>query len=500
VSMESYNIFLAFPTGGNIKPCAHEAILNCSAKGLRVQEKTLQFGDIPHNFNMLFCEALNGRANGITHFAMLHDDCQPMPGWLDVLIEEMDRVDADIMSTVLGIKDDRGLTTTGVRYPGTWGTRRFVTRELMRLPETFCIADTDEPDAILAIGTACWICRLPKDGWPDRFPGFQNEHKITWHAGEPAPQFDSEDWLFSDWAASQGLRVYSTRKVVMFHQGAKFYPNTGMGGTWETELQRPTRPLTVGLPDPQITIETEHPIAVDSLDHKQPLGSRIDNSSSRAFNRKLFELIPAKDVRLLDLGCSGGGFVRSILDAGGFAVGIEGSDFSMVRKRAEWGTIPQYLFTADATKPFTLRNCTPEPLQFNVVTGWEFWEHIPEACIAGVVENIVLHCAPGACFIGSISSNVEPHHCTAKPRQWWIDRFARCGWTFCHDLIEHFGENVVRGGSSPDGISYSVAFQIKPQLDATLPPGGFPSEWYEAAKKAARDPYDEPIQLAPIRV
>ena len=465
--MSEYNVFLAFPTGGNIKPCSHEAILQCSQKGLTVQEKCLQFGDIPHNFNMLWCEALRGRDQGVTHFAMLHDDCQPQPGWLDTLLEEMDRVDADVMSTVLAIKDHRGLTTTGIRYPGTWGTRRFAMRELWRMPETFSVAETDEPDAILAIGTACWACRLPKAGWPDKFPGFQNEHKITWEGGEPSPQFDSEDWLFSDWAAAQGLKVYSTRKVQMGHQGAEFYCNNSPRGAWETELQRPVRPMTIKLDDPGVEISTDHPIAVDSLDHKQPLGSRIDNSSSQAFNRKLFELIPAKDVRLLDLGCSGGGFVRSILEAGGFAIGIEGSDFSLKRRRAEWGTIPGHLFTADATKPFTIHNGTPEPIKFNVVTGWEFFEHIPEDHIQAVIDNINRHTTWDAMFIGSISSNAEPHHCTAKPKAWWIERFKEAGWqpAYCVSAEgitgeDYFGDDLVRGGANPDGISYSVVLNV----------------------------------------
>ena len=459
---DNYHVFLAFPSAGNIKPCAHDAILQAGLKGLRVSYACNQFGDVPHNFNTLWCNALVGReARGITHFAMLHDDCSPMPGWLDVLIEELDRLDADIMSTVLAIKDHRGLTTTGVRYPGTWGTRRFAMKELCRLPETFSIAETDEPDGILAIGTACWVCRLPQAGWPDKFPGFQNEHKIEWHGGEPSPCFDSEDWLFSDWAARQGLKVYSTRKVRMSHQGAAFFENAGPWGHLETELQRPVRPLLKPFPDPQITIETEHPIAVDSLDHTQPLGSRIDNSSSWAFNRKLFELIPANDIRLLDLGCSGGGFVRSILEAGGFAIGLEGSDYSLKRRRAEWGTIPNHLFTADITKPFAIKNCSPEPVKFNVFCGWELMEHIPESDIPAVIENIRQHAEPGTLFIGSISSNVEPHHCTAKPKSWWKDILCELGWTWIPQYEDHFGFDVVRGlGPDENNVSYSVVFQV----------------------------------------
>src|SRR4051794_1825047 len=125
-----------------------------------------------------------------------------------------------------------------------------------------------------------------------------------------------------------------------------------------------------------ITIETQKPVAYDSPDHIQPVGTALDNSTSRRFNRKLFDYIPPREVRLLDIGCSGGGQVKSILDDGGFAVGIEGSDYSRKKKRAEWATIPGHLFTADVTVPFTLSEEDGaggrSPLRFNVITAWEF--------------------------------------------------------------------------------------------------------------------------------
>ena len=462
--MDEYKIYLSIPNAGSIMPCALQAALFATTK-LKVVPKPVQFGDIPHNFNMMFCEALQMRqSDGITHFAMLHTDIGAVNGWLDILVDELDRVDADIMSTINTIKDGRGLTTTGIRYPRTWGTRRYTMKEIFRLPETFSIADTAEPDAILAINTGLWVCRLPIDGWPDRFPGFQNEHRITWRGPEPCPEFDSEDWLFSSWAAEQGLKVYATRKVMAFHRGGNDFYNSAIWGSWETELQPPTRPLDHPIPDPGVTIETDFPIAIDSMDHKQPLGTRIDNSSSASFLRKLTELVPSDRLRVLDLGCSGGGFVRSVLDLGGFAIGIEGSDFSRIRKRNEWEMIPTHLFTADATKPFTLRNGAPEPIKFNVFTGWEFWEHIAEEDIDAVIENILRHAAEGAVFIGSISSSVEPHHPTAHPKAWWIERFARDfeGGSLFHDeeWEKHFGEDLVRGGADPDGISFSIAFKM----------------------------------------
>lgn len=446
-------------------PCAFTSAMEASAKH-RVANMPLQFGDIPHNFNMIFCEALRQRhSENVDHFAMLHTDIGAERAWIDTLIEELDRTGADIMSVVVAIKDNRGLTTTGVRYPGVWGTRRLTMKEVMRLPETFAITDTDEPDQILAINTGCWVARFPKDGWPDRFPGFQNEHRIVWRNGEPVPDFDSEDWLFSDWAHAQGLKVYATRKVKAFHRGALDYPNDCAWGTCATEQQRPVRPLTKTIVSPGITIETEKPVAIDSLDHTQPLGAANDNSLSYAFNRKLFELCPPSNLRLLDLGCSGGGLVRSILEAGGFAIGVEGSDFSRIHRRAEWETIPDHLFVADATRPFVLRNGTPEPLKFNMITGWEFLEHIGRDDLDQVWENILAHCTDDAIFVGSISSNPEPHHRTAKPKDWWVDAINYCmhgrAKRFQHapDIEAHFGDDLVRGSYDSKAVSFSVAFR-----------------------------------------
>ena len=100
------------------------------------------------------------------------------------------------------------------------------------------------------------------------------------------------------------------------------------------------------------------------------------------FNGKLFRYIPSKEVRLLDIGCSGGGLVKSILDAGGFR--RRGRGERLLRSATsgrEWATIPDHLFTTDATVPFQLfeeSSGVKTPLKFNVITAWEFLEHIAE--------------------------------------------------------------------------------------------------------------------------
>src|SRR3990167_2627697 len=102
-----------------------------------------------------------------------------------------------------------------------------------------------------------------------------------------------------------------------------------------------------------LKVETDYPVALDSPDHLEPWGTKQDNSVNKRFNKKLIKLF-GHTPNVLDLGCAGGGFVRSIIKQGGLAVGIEGSDYSKKIKRAEWAKIPDNLFTADITKPFKL--------------------------------------------------------------------------------------------------------------------------------------------------
>src|SRR5689334_11430474 len=129
---------------------------------------------------------------------------------------------------------------------------------------------------------------------------------------------------------------------------------------------------------PSYRIITNKPVAIDSPDHLQPQGTALDNSVNPRFNCKLFGWVGKRQVRVLDLGCAGGGFVKSVLDQGGAAVGIEGSDYSRLRLRAEWATIPDNLFTADITDSFQLLQKSTQgqenPAQFTVITAWEVLE------------------------------------------------------------------------------------------------------------------------------
>ena len=111
-----------------------------------------------------------------------------------------------------------------------------------------------------------------------------------------------------------------------------------------------------------VCVRTAYPLASDSPDHLHPKGTALDNSSNRRFNQKLYTLYRSlgRPLRILDLGCAGGAFVRECLSDGHIAVGIEGSDYSRRWGRAEWPMLGgRALFTADVARPFEVVRLEP---------------------------------------------------------------------------------------------------------------------------------------------
>ena len=189
-------------------------------------------------------------------------------------------------------------------------------------------------------------------------------------------------------------------------------------------------------------------------------------------------------LRVLDLGCAGGGFVRSLLDDGHFAVGLEGSDYQLVNQGVEWSTIPLHLFTCDVTKPFRLTDrATHAPLLFDAITAWEVMEHIPNEGLPFLFENIHRHLAPGGVLVFSIATFLDwDHktgvvwHVTVKPRSWWEERFAELGFEV---LDEHpFGKDDWLRGSGQcrgdwhedDGLGFHVVLKRKESPGAIAEP------------------------------
>jgi len=201
------------------------------------------------------------------------------------------------------------------------------------------------------------------------------------------------------------------------------------------------------------TIVSDSPLAFSSDDHLHPHGSLYDNSVNKNFNTQCYNLFDYKsDLSLLDLGCSGGGTVKSFIQDGYFACGIEGSDAQSKLGLGEWNNIPNHLYTADITKPFSIKfENSNEKLLFDLITAWEVLEHIDETNLNGLMHNIYNNLNAGGYFIGSIAffKDGNPitgavYHKTIKPSKWWIKYFVDFRFEIIND--HNFRpEDMVRG-------------------------------------------------------
>lgn len=199
---------------------------------------------LDHCFNRLWSCALNLRDRGITHFAMIHDDNCPQQGFLNILLDEMDWYGADIVSAVVAIKSEQGLSSTAVETDDPWYPRRLTMHEVHSLPSTF--TDKDVGGELL-LNTGLWVANLTKP-WADQPEPlfFQTLSRIIKDKnGEWQAQVRSEDWEFSRAARARGAKLYATRKVAVRHAGEIEYTNDHVWGTWQTDEVHAARLLSL---------------------------------------------------------------------------------------------------------------------------------------------------------------------------------------------------------------------------------------------------------------
>ena len=193
-----------------------------------------------------------------------------------------------------------------------------------------------------------------------------------------------------------------------------------------------TTPITT---HPAYHLETEHPVALHSDDHKHPYGTAQDNTRSHRFVTKCAALYP-DGLSMADLGCAGGGLVLDFLLSGYRAIGLEGSDYSLRTGRAAWRLVPDHLRTCDVARPFTIRDgAGGEPSRFQLLTAWEVLEHIKEGELPQLFQNVHAHLAEDGTFAGSINCLADEdkgtgaqYHVTIRDHGWWLATFEQHGF------------------------------------------------------------------------
>ncbi|MDP1835057.1 MAG: methyltransferase domain-containing protein [Chlamydiales bacterium] len=192
----------------------------------------------------------------------------------------------------------------------------------------------------------------------------------------------------------------------------------------------------------EVVLETEHPVAIHSLDHIHPRGTKNDNTRSRRFLRRC-ELHFDRPLRFLDLGCSGGGLVLDFILAGHQAVGLEGSDYSLINQRAEWPLLKNNLFTCDVTHPFQLKDkVSQQSLKFDVISCWEVLEHIPKNQLPQLFKNIREHLTDDGIFCASVATHHDTDeatginwHETIENKAWWHEFAKKNGFELADDVF-----------------------------------------------------------------
>jgi SAM-dependent methyltransferase len=181
--------------------------------------------------------------------------------------------------------------------------------------------------------------------------------------------------------------------------------------------------------------ETQYPVAFSSPDHLAPKGTAVNNSTNKKFvlymDAKLHREHGPQTLRMMDLGCAGGQTVADFMTLKWQGVGLEGSDFSLKHRRANWARLANtHLFTCDITKPFQVKS-DGQPVRFHLITAWEVMEHIGTPELDQVFTNICAHLEPGGYFIASTTETSDIHeglelHQTRWTNEAWREYVARC--------------------------------------------------------------------------
>ena len=201
------------------------------------------------DFDAVWTTALNASEEGkITHFAMLHLDIIPTisddePIWLDTLIDELDRLDLDMVSAISPLKDFAGVTSSGIGDPNdSWNPfRRFTMREVAGFPPTFDAEQLGYAGYPLLHNSGCWAADLRKpvfhhqdvDGTCGAYFAFPERVYRDPLSGKWTHARESEDWFFSRCLHNLGAKTAITRKVRLVHLGKAGFNNWKSWGTWE---------------------------------------------------------------------------------------------------------------------------------------------------------------------------------------------------------------------------------------------------------------------------
>ncbi len=231
------NVYVAVPTYNNHM---HNGTCRSLLKATRrhtIHVPILNTSLLPQSFNGLWTRGLNHRRHPMypaDYFVMIHADVECMNlHWIDILVNLIEKYNADVVSTVIPLKDSRGVTSTAIGdKEDEWRiNKRFTMKEVFNFPSTFCLEDTKE-DGVLVVNTGLFIARI-KSAWAEQILFHIASRNYKDENGDFGTETYPEDWNFSRQLHALGCKYYATRELTVKHHGDWEYSNDSPWGTLE---------------------------------------------------------------------------------------------------------------------------------------------------------------------------------------------------------------------------------------------------------------------------
>lgn len=167
-------------------------------------------------FNRLYCQGLNARKDGITHWLMVHADIIPEPGFADKMLSILNECKGGALSVVSPMKNPKGpkpdggdLTSTAIDLGPDKKPAHLTLKQIWELPHgTF----TNEN---ILLNTGCLLVDLRQE-WADKVH-FDMKSWIEKREENFEAVSISEDWDWSRQVRKLGGTLYATRQVKLEH-------------------------------------------------------------------------------------------------------------------------------------------------------------------------------------------------------------------------------------------------------------------------------------------
>lgn len=237
---EKICIYVALPTyNGDINGLLGIQLMKAVTRNPHIEfvPNCLTASILTQCFNHAWCSALNEQKDGadVTHFLMVHADIWPEEDqWLEQLLSIMKEQQADVVSVISPMKDNRGLTSTA------WDThfhrpRRITMTEVHReLPKTFEIALINT-GMMLVDFTKPWVHDIA-GGEENNVPFFFTDLIRFTTEGKKLPTCIGEDWNFSRIIKEKyNAKIVATSDVAIIHKGSMYFSNQDIWG-WEHDF------------------------------------------------------------------------------------------------------------------------------------------------------------------------------------------------------------------------------------------------------------------------